>query len=372
MKFEAVVLFLGVVRGVVLPRDDTSSKVATIEAKNFKDLGAKRVQITYGPYLIPSSTDEATHGMVTSREMNALMPCRECFITGFTTDLRFEDGKTTANANKQMWLHHSGLMNLNRTDAACTHWPERMGVNGNERSSIDFTLKGTRKAGYYLRANDQVFLTIDAMNMAPAARNVTLVMEWEYLPGIPADFDIVFPIWLDVKGNCLNESSGAKAEDLVFTAKSATGWTAQHSGDLILAVPHIHDGNVNQQVFQDGKKVCESIPGYGETADFVSHNEGGDGHGHDHGTSEHTYHVSSITQCENVAKVAPGSKFTITSEYDMKTHTPMKDHDGSLEPIMGIQFLHLARPQAEGIKDILAMKNGDLDAFVAQVRGGGG
>jgi hypothetical protein len=210
------------------------------------------------------------------------------------------------------------------------------------------------------------------MNLSPTPRNVVLTIEWEYIPGIPTGFDVVFPIWLDVKGNCLNESTGVTAPaEPVFTAKSATGWTVPHAGDLILMVPHIHDGNTNQQIFLDGKKVCENIPGYGETAEFVSHNEGG-GHGHDHGTSEHTYHVSSITQCVNVGKVVPGNKFTITSSYDMKVHTPMKDHHGELEPIMGIEFLHLARPQEEGIKDILAMKNGDLDAFTRQVRGGGG
>jgi len=211
------------------------------------------------------------------------------------------------------------------------------------------------------------------MNLSPTARNVTLTIEYEYLPGIPANFDVIFPIWLDVKGNCLNESTGVPAASTtpVFTARSATGWTSPYAGDMILLVPHIHDGNTNQQIFLDGAKVCENIPAYGETAEFVSHNEdSGHGGGHDHGSSEHTYHVSSITQCVNVGKVVPGNTFTITSSYDMKTHVPMKDHHGELEPIMGIEFLHLARPQAEGIRDILAMKAGDLDAFTRQVGAG--
>jgi hypothetical protein len=82
--------------------------------------------------------------MVTNRELDALMPCRECFITSLVPDLRFVEGNTTvtANANKKMWLHHIGLMNLNRTDAACSVFPERMGVNGNERSVFDYTNKG--------------------------------------------------------------------------------------------------------------------------------------------------------------------------------------------------------------------------------------
>lgn len=79
--------------------------------------------------------------MVTYQDFNITMPCYNCLITGLDTDLTWADG-STANANKGIWLHHTGLMNLNRTDAACPKWPERIGVNGNERSSFDFTNKG--------------------------------------------------------------------------------------------------------------------------------------------------------------------------------------------------------------------------------------
>jgi hypothetical protein len=206
------------------------------------------------------------------------------------------------------------------------------------------------------------------MNMAPMPKPIVLTIEWEFIPGLPPTFDVVFPIWLDVRGNCLNESSGAKDTDLIFTGKSATGWTSPHTGEVILMVPHIHDGNTNQTVFLDGKAVCETIPKYGETAEFVSHNEAGGGHGHDHGTDEHTYHVSSITQCSNAVKVVPGSNFKLESTYDLKKHTPMKEHDGELEPTMAIAFLHLARSQAEAIEAIKAMKGGDLEAWREQLR----
>ncbi len=119
----------------------TAAKVEPIPSKYFQDLGSKRVKITYGPFEIPGSEDPATDGMVSFHDMNAMMPCHDCIITGFVSDLRFLDGKS-ANANKNLWLHHTGLMNLNRTDLACENWPERIGVNGNERSPFDFTLKG--------------------------------------------------------------------------------------------------------------------------------------------------------------------------------------------------------------------------------------
>jgi len=307
--------------------------------------------------------------MKSYHDYNAMMPCHDCLITAYDTDLQFIDGKP-ANANKNMWLHHTGLMNLNRTDLACTHWPERIGVNGNERSPFDYTLNGTRKAGYYLRQQDEVFLAVDVMNSNVNATKAQLVIEWEYVPGTPEGFDIVFPVWLDVLGKCLNESTGVGAADEVFTAMSKTGWTSPYSGDLILMVPHVHDGSTSQRVYLDGKLVCESKPAYGETAEFVTHAEKKDGHGHEHGGDEHILHISSMSQCVNVAKVEAGKGvFTIASQYDMHEHTAMKDHHGELEPIMGIQFLHLARPRDEALKDIAAMKNGNLQAFQNQVRG---
>lgn len=90
---------------------------------------------------MPGSEDPETHGMQKWHDYNAMMPCYDCLILGYDVDLQFSDGKS-ANANKDMWLHHIGLMNLNRTDAACEIWPERMSVNGNERSPFDYTLKG--------------------------------------------------------------------------------------------------------------------------------------------------------------------------------------------------------------------------------------
>jgi len=89
----------------------------------------------------PGIDDPATHGMKTFPEPNAAMPCHDCLITGYLPNLIFEDG-TTANANKGMWLHHIGLSNLNRSDAACEDFPERIVATGNEREAVDLTLAG--------------------------------------------------------------------------------------------------------------------------------------------------------------------------------------------------------------------------------------
>ena len=239
-----------------------------------------------------------------------------------------------------------------------------------------------RKAGYYLRQNDHIFMATNILNMNEQPQKVFLSMEFEYLDGIPEDFDIVFPIWLDVKGNCLSHPLPPK-EARVFTARGpATGWTTPWAGELILAVSHIHDGNTRQDIFLDDEAlVCSSVPSYGESDEFISssgattNNTTAGDHDHDHDDERNKekkhYHVSSIMQCHNITRVTRGQKFTITSQYNMEKHQPLKDHEGKEEPIMAIQFLHFVRPREEAIRDILASKPGNLTAFSEQVTNNG-
>ena len=117
-----------------------SRPVATLEANNFKDLGAKRVKMAYGPFLAPASDDAKYMGM-RNFEMWGKLPCSDCLITGFKPDLVFTDG-SSANANTGMWLHHAVFFNMNRTDVTCPSFPDRFIGAGNERTVVDYTVGG--------------------------------------------------------------------------------------------------------------------------------------------------------------------------------------------------------------------------------------
>lgn len=45
----------------------------------------------------------------------------------------------------------------------------------------------------------------------------------------------------------------------MFTAKDGTGWTSKYSGDLILMVPHIHDGNTKQEFVPERREECARV-----------------------------------------------------------------------------------------------------------------
>ena len=232
-------------------------------------------------------------------------------------------------------------------------------------------------------------MVADIMNEADFDRTVFVTMEYEYLEGTPEGFQVAIPVWMDVKGACLTQPTGVGPENTVFQATSKPGWSPNFSGDLFLAVGHVHDGNTKQELFIDGKKVCTNNPRYGESPGFITH-VGMYGHGkdktkstdpghehehehgheeepghHDHGSSDHIAHISSVNQCKNLGMVGPSNTFTLTSYYNLTMHPGMEDHDGGLEPIMGIEYLFFARPKDEAVTNWdSSKKKPDINKFL--------
>ncbi|KAK1764551.1 hypothetical protein QBC33DRAFT_496991 [Phialemonium atrogriseum] len=364
MKFSAFfVVATGIQSGlgaVLKPRDDPpDGNVQVLEPKNFKDLGSKRVKIRYGPMVVPGIDDESTHGMQSFDGMNAAMPCQDCLIMAALSNLEFEDG-TTANANTSMSLHHTVLFNLNRTDATCETFPERFMAAGNERTPLDLTLGGTRKAGYYVKGDDQVFMMTELMNEAQEAQTVYLTAEWEFIEGVPEGFDLAVPLWLDVTGTCSSSEVAIDPEDKIFNFTMSPEWSPKFTGDLFTMVGHLHDGGLKQEVYMDGKKICESVAHYGESEGFMEPMGPMD-------PMASMERISSITGCDNFGSIGPDNKFSITAFYDLTQHPGMKDHQGGLQPVMGIELLHVGRPKDEAMKDILSSKQPDLQDILGSL-----
>jgi hypothetical protein len=239
------------------------------------------------------------------------------------------------------------------------------------------------------------------MNEAPEAREAVVTTEWEYIPGIPDGFDIAQSVWLDVTGLCGNSSMKVASPDKPFHVSMNQTWSPNFTGTILAAMPHLHDGGVKQEFYVDGKLACSTAVGYGEKAEFITHvgmfgskpaapsHEHGPGemeheHGHsalddppheheheeapahDHNTDEHILRISSLSFCNNLGKVGPESKLSITSYYDMSAHAGVTSHhaeDGGLEPVMGIQVTYIRRPKAEAWKDIEAAKGPEDNPF---------
>ena len=113
-----------------------------LTAKYFTDEGAEKVQLTYGPF--DATPNAINNGMASYMLFNVTKPCSDCLITWMQAGLAYTNG-TYANANTGIWLHHTVLFNLNRTDPVCgpTIHGQPIFASGNERSTVSICANGS-------------------------------------------------------------------------------------------------------------------------------------------------------------------------------------------------------------------------------------
>jgi hypothetical protein len=319
---------------------NSTSNTTTLAPQFFTSEGSKRVMITYGPYLAPSSNDN--NGMADFLEKAAKMPCTDCLITFMQAGLTYPNG-TYANADTGLWLHHVVLSNLGRPSAVCptSDSGDRFFASGNERTAINICVNGTDKAGYYVNKTDHVVMLTELMNETEDPRPAVVTITYEYIPGMPAGFDTVTPVWLDI-GNCSDSDVPAK-NNTAFQYSSQT-WKSTVAGKITGTGAHLHDGGTHLEVMQNGKDICNAQAIYGGSPGYVESMNGMSGM--DMSMGMDMVHVSSIGVCANVGPVDVGDEFSITAYYNTTLHSPMLNSDGSLADIMGISILYIASGNA--------------------------
>ncbi|OCL08518.1 hypothetical protein AOQ84DRAFT_439525 [Glonium stellatum] len=311
------------------------SNTTSLKAQFFPEYNSSRVQISYGPFTAPSSTDN--NGMQDFVVRNVAKPCSSCLITFIEAGLQYPNG-TYANSNTGMWLHHTVLFNENQTDTVCPTNPSRFFASGNERTPINICVNGTQKAGYFLNETDQIAILVELMNETVEPRDAVVTITFEYIPTVPSGFNLAAPVWLDI-GNCTNSDMPAQA-NTTFEYSSAP-WTSDITGQILDTAGHIHDGGTYIEVLQNNKMICNCSAAYGQTPGYIettpmnmsmmNMNMGMD-----------MVHISSITSCFNDGTLKKGDTLGVTAHYNTSEYAPMMDNDGSLSPIMGISLLYVA------------------------------
>ena len=111
--------------------------VKNLTAQYFFKAGARSVEFAYPFDAINASTVDYVL-------FNVTKPCSDCLITWIQAGLTYANG-TYANANTGIWLHHTVLFNLNRTDPVCgpTIHGQPIFASGNERSTVSICANGS-------------------------------------------------------------------------------------------------------------------------------------------------------------------------------------------------------------------------------------
>lgn len=116
--------------------------VSTMEhAQYFPQYNAQRVKIRYGPFTTQSMN--LKNGMASFMDKNATMPCTDCVVTFMQAGLEYEDG-SVADANTDLWLHHTVIYNKNRFPPVCNYpgHVDKIFAAGNERTPVDISGNG--------------------------------------------------------------------------------------------------------------------------------------------------------------------------------------------------------------------------------------
>lgn len=182
--------------------------------------------------------------------------------------------------------------------------------------------------------------------MLDSPRDAILTITYEFIPTVPAGFNKVQPLWLDI-GGCNSSELPAQA-DTTFQYSSPV-WTNNLTGRVTWIGGHLHDGGTHLAAMKNQDVFCDFEAEYGQNPDYIDSfpmNMSMSGMSGMSGTnmnmSMNTMHVSSMSFCENKGSIAQGDKLSVTAFYNTTQYTPMTDTDGSLAPIMGISILYVA------------------------------
>jgi hypothetical protein len=169
-----------------------------------------------------------------------------------------------------------------------------------------------KKTGYHIKKDSPVMMNIDIVNYNNDDMNVYASVDMEYIPGRPAEYLDVSPVFVPVTA-C---DSAAMLPGIVQMPKGQSKWSLKSTGiiageDSILFLfrGHMHDGGSNVEIKINDKMACNSRALYG-------------GPGHVGKTSEGNpwETIGNMVTCPEGLVVKKGDKISITANYDLDAH----------------------------------------------------
>jgi hypothetical protein len=277
--------------------------------------GARRTVVPYGSYMVTSAKM-----MQTTKLAKGPCPMGGCYVTAMEATIRYPD-KKEANVDTGAWLHHIALFGSGAGSGSI--W-----AAGNERP----TLRLNTESKYGLDFPTAFMLMIDLMTEDTKPKNLTLEINYEWVPKTTAGYKAAAMYWLTIG------EPAAKSGVYKF---STMAQNVKYNGKLLYAIGHMHDGGTDMRLFVNSKLVCKSIMHYNSRAGYtpgggmagMSHGrlakrDGPHGHG---GAGEH---ISDPGACTDFGTVSPGDRITAEAWYDATKH-PLMVHNGAKQSLMG-------------------------------------
>ena len=275
--------------------------------------GSQTTQIRYGPFNVqgaPTNPD-GTHGHAhTGNRFSFFIrkPCTNCYITGMTASLVYQDGRV-AGWSTDAQLHHMVMFAQGggKTDSTCSVsilglLGQRFFASGDERTPV-ISPPGY---GYFVGAQENWHMIWELANHNTAPQNNLFIeMTYNWVPASTPGMTRVEPVWMDV-----DQCGDSEISVPAGTSTRSWTWNVNRPGRIVGAGGHIHDGGVNVAVTNatTGQTICDSVARYGGSPLYTGHH----GEAHLSGMG-----VCTGTRANPVATVARGQRVTITGNYNM-------------------------------------------------------
>lgn len=269
--------------------------------------GAKRTTVPYGSYSVTSAKM-----LQTTKLAKGPCPLGGCYVVAMEATIRYPD-KKEANVDTGAWLHHIALFGSGAGSGSI--W-----AAGNERP----TLRLNTEAKYGLDFPTAFMLMIDLMTEDTKPKNLTLEINYEWVPKTTAGYKAAAMYWLTIG------EPAAKNGVYKFSTQSQS---VKYAGKLLYAIGHMHDGGTDMRLFVNSKLVCKSVMHYNARAGYtpsrrLAIRDGPHAHG---GAGEH---ISDPGACTDFGTVSLGDKINAEAHYDATKH-PLMVHNGKKEALMG-------------------------------------
>ncbi|KAF2433288.1 hypothetical protein EJ08DRAFT_73787 [Tothia fuscella] len=349
------------------------SKVPEISEETSTDYsefpGARRRKIRYGPYRVPSNTENnleskvlGEKGLKNSMKFYAKKPCEgNCMLLKMEASMEYDDGNH-ADTSTGAWFHHAVLVNVGKTvkDPICGwKYMENVFMSSKERNPALFTqARHSVKTGYHVVPEDQFVLMTELMNMEDKEKWLWVTLTYDFLDGDHPEYKDGKVIWQYLgRNSCGNETrnpfGATNLTEYRQPTRAAFGehsypWEIPYDAELLGSNGHMHDGARNMEIFHNEKMICTSIPTYSNKTTAGSmgspSDTGGAAMRHSHGkrdiplkggnyTNTEIPHIARQIPCifDPPVKVMKGDKMYLIANYDFDQHPGMQNEKGELE-----------------------------------------
>ncbi|KAE9991312.1 hypothetical protein EG327_000153 [Venturia inaequalis] len=319
-------------------------KAAKIQELTPRNPDAKRIRITWGPYMIRGTNSTSKLGNSPSMDGGGT-GYQFRTDTDFPTDITLLDGIVEIH-NKEgkrltleenVYTHHFLMYDMGKPQKptfSCENnqkiryvpMPGSVIMGGAaedaEAHYSTTTVMAGKKTGYYAKKDTPIIANIDIVNSKKEDMEVYPSADMEFIPGRPEGYLDASPVFLPV--------TGCDTKDLVpgivQTPKGATKWQLNSKGvvaneDAILFVfrGHMHDGGEYIDLKVNDELACNSLAVYG-----------GKGHVGKNADGKVWETIGDMKTCPEGVVVKKGDRISMSASYDLAAHPAREGGHGGM------------------------------------------